>query len=310
MAVADAASMGVRGRVFDVQRFSVHDGPGIRTTVFLQGCPLRCAWCHNPEGVDARGHLSFRAERCVACGFCLDACTRNAHTMSNGDHDLDRQRCVVCGACASECWARALEIVGRDIDVEGVMSEVRRDAPFYLASDGGVTLSGGEPLAQPEFAAALLRTARTEGIRTCVETCGYAEFTVLERILPDVDLFLFDIKDTDDHRHRRYTGVSNRRILANLRDLHDRGAPIRLRLPLVPGFNDREDHLSGILDLCRALPRLLGVEILPYHPLGNDKYEPLGLASATELPETHLDDETLRAWVDALRDSGVNVAAP
>ena len=295
------------GLIFEVQRFSIHDGPGIRTTVFMKGCPLRCAWCHNPEGLDPQPQISFQADKCIGCGYCFRTCPRDAHRMVDGGHDLARAECERCGSCTQECWAGALEHVGRQVSVADVLTQVLRDRPFYDTSGGGMTLSGGEPMSQIEFTLALLHAAAAAGIHCCMETCGLAPAAAFERVLPHVDLFLFDIKDTDDARHRAATGVSNALILANLRMLHDAGAQVRLRLPLIPGYNDRDDHFEGIAALVGTLANLTGVQIMPYHPLGRDKYGPLGLTPNTDLPTASVDQDTLGRWIDKFRSLGVTV---
>ncbi len=301
--------MSVTGRLFDIQRFSVHDGPGIRTTVFLKGCPLRCVWCHNPESLDPGNQLSFLPDKCIGCGWCFEVCPNQAHSMVDGRHVLDRTRCTVCGRCAEKCYAGALEIVGRTATVEEVLAEVLRDKPFYETSGGGMTLSGGEPLMQIDFSAALLAAAKREGLHTAVETCGQAAWKCFERIISDVDLFFYDIKETDPASHTEYTGVDGKLILENLRKLHATGADILMRLPTVPGLNDSPEHFKRVADLAASLPGLVGVEIMPYHRLGLSKRQRFGLAEQhdclidVETPE----QETVAEWVSTLRRLGANV---
>ena len=239
------------GRIFDIQRFSVHDGPGIRTTVFLKGCPLRCVWCHNPEGINAAPMVSFLPEKCLACGECVRACVHDAHRLEGSDvighpvvHLYNRDACETCGSCTRYCDSGALEFVGRPMSVEDVMKEVSQDQPFYASSGGGMTISGGEPLAQIDFTIALLRAAKEQGIHRCVETSGFASWERFPPLLPLVDLFLFDCKETDPQRHKVFTGQSNQLILENLWRLHEAGARVQLQCPIVPGFNDREDHFD------------------------------------------------------------------
>ena len=296
-----------RGRVFEIQRFSIHDGPGIRTTVFLQGCTLACLWCHNPEGGSSRPVLSFQPDKCVACGWCVSACPEQAHHLDveTGTHTLDRDRCRVCGACTEQCYSGALEVVGRDMGVGEVLQGVLADIPFYETSDGGMTLSGGEPLAQLDFAAALLQGARHHGLHTALETCGSVPLAHLERILPWVDLFLYDIKESAPERHREFTGGDGAPIIANLRYLHGTGAAIRLRLPLIPTMNDRPDHLDGVAELVHELPGLEGVEIMPYHRLGTSKMSRFGWPQGPEF-ETP-DDAMVEGWITALGQRGVTV---
>jgi pyruvate formate lyase activating enzyme len=297
------------GRIFDIQRFSTHDGPGIRTTVFLKGCPLRCLWCHNPEGLRPDPQLAFAPDRCVACGGCIAACPGRAHRLEAADgrtvHVFDRPRCRSCGTCAAACVSGALESVGREASVDEVLREVIRDRVFYETSGGGLTLSGGEPLLQPGFAAELLGGARGQGLHCALETSGFAPWRHLETLLDRVDLFLFDFKETDPERHRQFTGVPNGEILANLRALHDRGARVALRCPIIPGCNDREDHFAGIAALAAELPGLADVELLVYHPLGRAKAARLGLDAppAAAVP----DRAVLRGWADGLARRGVRV---
>jgi len=304
----------VVGRVFDIQRFSVHDGPGIRTTVFLKGCPLRCAWCHNPEGMNSSQTISYLPSKCIACGECVRICEHHAHSLEktgeNGSsviHTYDRERCEACGRCTAHCDARALEAVGRTLTVEEVMSEVRQDKAFYAASGGGLSISGGEPLAQIDFTLELLSAAGREDIHRCVETSGFSSWARFRAILPVVDLFLFDFKETDRSLHVEFTGQSNELILSNLRSLHDGGANIQLQCPIIPEFNDREEHIDGIAALALSLPNLAGVQLLPYHPLGKSKIERFGLGATANLPNEPLPKARLETWIRRLRNRGVHV---
>jgi pyruvate formate lyase activating enzyme len=289
--------------VFDIRRFSVHDGPGIRTTVFLKGCPLRCRWCHNPEGLSAAPEVTWREERCARCGSCIAACPEDALSWDGDTPVLDVSRCTLCGVCEDECYAEARQMLGRTMDAAAVLAEVERDRVFYEESGGGVTFSGGEPLAQPEFLGALLRSARASGIHTALDTSGYAPWNVVDAIRNDVDLFLYDLKHVDDERHRQFTGVSNARILDNLTRLAEHGHRIVLRLPLVPGVNDDDPTIRAI----GALAARLGIERvvpLPFHRLGSDKYGRLGRAydlHDTVTPPT----DRVAAVLDVLRESGV-----
>ena len=303
----NATFLTMTGMIFDIQRFSIHDGPGIRTTVFFKGCPLNCRWCHNPESKTLRAQLSFNPERCIGCGACFQRCPRQVHTLIGEIHHIDRQRCLACGSCTESCHAEALELVGRRVEVGEVITEVLKDRPFYETSGGGMTLSGGEPLMQIDFAFALLEHARQESLHTAVETSGYAEWKELERIRPLVDLFLYDIKETDPRKHREFTGVDNVRILDNLRELHAAGSRVVVRLPLIPGWNDSDAHFRGIAALARELPRADGFEIMPYHRLGESKLERLGLSGdgrpACDAPSR----ETVEAWIERLVELGVPV---
>jgi pyruvate formate lyase activating enzyme len=289
-----------RGVIFEIQRFSIHDGPGIRTTVFLKGCPLSCRWCHNPESQDAKPEVFFTANKCIGCLFCVRICERKCHRIENKVHIYDRRACLRCGACAKECSPQALEMAGREMTVEDVIAEVRKDQPFYDHSGGGMTVSGGEPTMQFAFTKELLETAKRAGLHTCLETCAYAAKEKVLKLQPLTDLFLYDIKETDSARHREYTGVPNEKILANLSALSAAGAAIVLRCAIVPGFNDRPDHFAAVAKLADSLKGVQAVEVLPYHPLGISKSQRLGKTPSLANVQSPT-DETVRDWIAAIQ---------
>ncbi len=296
------------GRIFDIQRFSIHDGPGIRTTVFLKGCPLRCVWCGNPESISPEPLLSYLPDKCIACGACVPVCPRRALTAGTaGRVRVDRSLCNNCGACVSECAPKSLEIVGREATVSEVMEIVLRDRDYYRASGGGMTLSGGEPLFQPDFAAALLQAAKDQGLHCCVESSGYALWGALRGLMPLVDLWLFDLKETNDRLHEQYVGKPSEPVISNLRQLHDAGAKVLIRCPMIPQYNARTEHLDGIVSLVRSMPRIEGVELLPYYDLWRAKLNRFGLTSP--LPESVKppDRTAVESWQEYLRSRGVRV---
>ncbi len=260
-----------QGTIFDIKRYAVHDGPGIRTTVFLKGCPLACVWCHNPESHTLEPEIFYWADRCTRCGACIEACPKGALAWKDGNLDMDRYLCNGCGACVSICPAGARELVGRTVTVDEVMREIEKDLLFYEESGGGITLSGGEPLAQPEFCRALLQRCRSLGIKTALDTSGYAPEETLLTIAKFVDLFLYDIKSMDEERHFAYTGVSNTRILRNLKRLDQLGKRIWIRFPLIPGINDDLDHIAQLGEFVATLPSVEAIHVLPYHRGGDAK---------------------------------------
>ena len=276
--------------IINIARFCIDDGPGIRTTVFLKGCPLRCAWCHNPESQAEYPEILWDADRCTHCGICAARCKSGAHSIRDGRHHFDPALCQHCGACAEQCPAGALELAGRRVSTDEVLAEVQKDAVFYNASGGGVTVSGGEPLAQPAFTAELLRLCREARIHTAIETSGFASEDAWKQVLPFCDLVLFDIKETDEERHAGYTGAPLAPILRNLRHVDEAGVPILLRAPIIPGWNDREKHLAALRELKNSLRSCKGLQIMPYHSMGTHKYEKLQRAyRCLEVPEPAAD---------------------
>ena len=264
------------GMIFDIKRYAIHDGPGIRTAVFLKGCPLECWWCHNPEGQNSQAQLIFRANRCLSFKTCVDACPLGVVRWEDASI-TDWERCDACGMCAEACSAGAREMVGRNVTVETVLAEIERDVPFYDQSGGGVTFTGGEPMFQVEFLHELLAACRQRGIHTIVDTSGYASWESFETIFPLVDLFLYDLKLMNDERHRQFTSVSNLRILENLAGLSRKGAQLIVRMPFVPGINDDDENMHALAAFLSQLPVLDGVELMPYHDIGLAKYPALGM---------------------------------
>lgn len=267
----------VVGSVFSIERYAVHDGGGIRTIVYLKGCPLRCLWCANPEGQEERPQLFFFPERCIACGRCLAVC-RDGVTRRDeaGVITFDPTLCRGCGLCAEECYAEARKVFGREMAVDEVMAVVLKDRPFYRQSGGGVTVSGGEPTLQWQFVRDLLAACHAQGIHTALETCGYTAWRRLAAIAEHLDLALYDLKHMDSTEHRRLTGVGNELILANLRRLARLDIETIVRVPVVPGRNDSAENIGRTADFVASLPRPAAMELLPYHAYGSGKYARCG----------------------------------
>ena len=282
------------GKILNIQHFSLDDGPGIRTTVFLKGCPLRCTWCHNPESQNTQREYLFRADKCTACGACAAVCPNGAHTLTDGLHTVKRTHCALCGQCLM-LGCDALEIAGKELSSQDVLEEVIQDSVFYKRAGGGVTISGGEPLMQAAFAQQVLKACKEQGFHTCVETCGYGRSKDLLALAEYTDLFLYDCKLTDDEAHKRYTGVSNRLILENLALLLSRGAHVILRCPMIPDVNLNDAHFRGIAELVNRHPGIREIHLLPYHPMGLEKSHALGLKPAYERKE-FLDKDTLQEF--------------
>jgi pyruvate formate lyase activating enzyme len=263
--------------VSNVQRFCVHDGPGIRTVAFLVGCPLRCAWCQNPETLETTPVLMLNAQKCAGCAACVEACAEKATWQdAEGKVRFDRATCTSCGKCVATCYYRAREMSARPYTVDRLLQVLLRDRVAYRNSGGGVTLSGGEPLLHAAFSAEVLRRCKAEGIHTAVETCGAVSWKSFEAALPYTDLFLYDIKLVDPAAHREWTGISNEEILGNLAALANRGARLIPRIPLIPKLNDGEAEFTAIAKLCAALPSVTEMHIMPFHQVGSSKYELVG----------------------------------
>ncbi len=263
------------GVIFDIKRYAIHDGPGIRTTIFFKGCPLHCPWCHNPEGIKMERELIFWEDRCISCGDCVEVCPTGAISMNGKFPEIDANKCDLCGECLKVCHPEAIEIVGRKYTVEEVMQEIERDLIFYDESGGGVTFSGGEPLMQLNFLLEILKKCRERYIHIALDTTGYTGKEALDRVSEFVDLFLYDIKLMDNKKHRTLTGVPNEPILENLRYLSKKGKKINVRFPVIPGINDDRKNLEETARFIASLPEIEYVSLLPYHNSWINKFKRL-----------------------------------
>ncbi len=268
--------MMMKGLIFDIKRYAIHDGPGIRTTVFLKGCPLRCPWCHNPEGQEPRPEIAWYSKKCPKeCKDCIGICPKKAIKREVKSIVIDLSKCDLCGQCSDVCAYEALEIVGKEKTVHEVMEEVEKDRIFFENSGGGVTFSGGEPLMQPDFLEVLLQACREKDMQTALDTCGYAPQETLEKISDKVDLFLFDIKLIDNKKHKEYVGASNKLILENLRLLSREGNKVIIRMPLIAGVNDADENILMTAKFLQELKSIKQINLLPYHKGGAEKYKRL-----------------------------------
>jgi len=294
--------------VTNIQRYSLNDGPGIRTTVFLKGCPLRCYWCHNPECIHPYADLQFIKQKCTACGLCVAICPE--HVVATPDEvkagipKIDREKCTLCMKCVKMCKYGALVQVGKLLTVEEVLAEVVRDRVFYMNSGGGLTVSGGEPMFHPGFTLELLKRAQEEGVNTCLDTCGYADWNDLGRILDYVDIVLYDIKHMDSQKHKEGTGVRNELILENA-ERTARKTKMIIRIPVVPGFNDSEENMKEVARFARSLGKnMLRCDLLPFHNWASSKYESLGWKYACANME-FLSTEAVKPFEEIFKSYGL-----
>jgi len=291
--------MSLKALLLDVKRFAVHDGPGIRTTLFLKGCPLKCRWCHNPESTSPEQELAYYEHKCIQCGECVSVCPVHAHTLIDGKHFFDRSKCIACGACEDVCLGRALKLFGREVTVEDACKIVIVDCDFY-EPDGGVTVSGGEPLLHAKFCAELFKCLKECGIHCAIDTCGTVSWEKFSEVLPYTDLFLYDLKHVDEELHIEYTGSSNKLIFENLEKLDRCHVPIEIRIPLIPGFNMDADSINAMGEKLRQLSSLTVVRLLAYHNFAGSKYEAVGQTNT--MPKVTLpSSELLHNIADALR---------
>lgn len=295
-----------KGKIINIMKYSIHDGPGIRTTVFFKGCPLNCQWCHNPESQSFGQELMYRPDRCIGCGQCLETCPNGAIVSMSGKLEYLRDQCQVCGACCKVCHAGVRELVEKTMSVSEVMAEIEKDLVFYDESGGGVTFSGGEAVMQPVFLLEMLKECRKKEIHTAVETCGYVNLEFLQTISDYVDLFMYDLKLMDSQKHQRVTGVPNERILENLSWLAEHHPKVIVRVPVIPGINDEEENLHQIGDFVASLKQVLELHLLPYHKAGVDKYQRLGLTYL--LPDIQAPDhERMEQIAGILEQYGLKV---
>jgi pyruvate formate lyase activating enzyme len=296
----------VYGYVFDIKRYAIHDGPGIRTTVFFKGCPLRCRWCHNPESWKPMPELSLRPGRCIRCGRCVELCPHDAVSLPSHGPVTDPNKCTYCGRCVDICPVGAREIIGKRVTVAEVMMQVRKDVIFYDQSGGGVTCSGGEALTQPQFLLGLLAACRAEGIHTAIDTTCYVGPQVIEAVAGAADLFLCDIKHMNSEVHRQYTGVGIERILENIRTLSRTAKEVFIRIPIVPGFNDGRDNIEQTAQFVQSLKTVRRVDILPYNRGGLEKA--VRLTGDIDLMQAQVpSDDTMTQIAEVLRSYGFEV---
>ena len=295
-----------QGVIFDIKKFAIHDGPGIRTTIFFKGCPLACWWCHNPEGLTLSEQHIHRQERCLGCGDCVEHCPQNAIGPSNNGFLINAEKCIGCRTCVHTCPSEAHEFIGRTVTVDVVVEEIQKDIIFYDESKGGVTFSGGEPLMQPDFLIELLISCGQLDLHRTVDTTGCTDAGLLLRVADSTDLFLYDLKHMDADKHREYTGITNEKILNNLELLAGHGANLNVRMPVIPGFNTDDENIERTGAFVSSLPGVKAVSLLPFHAAATGKYPRLGIhcfASGIHVPT----DQEVLSIADRLERFGVQV---
>jgi pyruvate formate lyase activating enzyme len=295
----------LKGIVFDISTYSVYDGPGIRTTIFLKGCPLKCSWCHNPESQLLKAQVSYINEKCILCGTCVKSCPEKALEIKKDYIVVNFLKCSLCGECVENCPQGALELIGKERTVQEVLSEVLPDKPFFENSDGGVTISGGEPTLQFKFLIALLKAFQKNNIHTALETCGYFKPEYLDELIAHVDLFLYDLKHPDSKKHEKYTHVPNERILANFKYIvkHAGSSHILVRIPLIPTVNISLSEMKKQIAFLQKIGYGGPVHLMPYNSLAKTKYEKIGMGEKFQIMG-ELSEETISTIVNLLQDSG------
>jgi len=264
--------------VLSIARMTIHNGPGIRTLILFKGCPLRCLWCSTPEAQKDEAEIALYSGRCIHCEQCVPVCPTNAINLTGETVNINRAMCNSCGKCTQVCYTEAIKLLGQEMTIEELLTEAKKDATVYKHSRGGVTISGGEPLLNPEFTQELLRAFKEENINVGVDTCGHVPWTNIEKVLPYIDFFLWDIKHMNGEEHRKFTGVSNKLILSNARSVSERNVPLYIRVPVIPGYNDSEENIRATCEFARDLSSLVNIDLLPLHHLGKARYDSLNRA--------------------------------
>ena len=291
--------MSKTANLFNIQHFSVNDGPGIRTVVFFKGCPLNCVWCHNPESKSTDQELSFSNEQCVSCKKCSEVCPYGVHAFENNTHYIDRKKCTMCGKCVDKCVFSALDIIGKTYSLDEIIAEIEKDDVFF-GDDGGVTFSGGEPFMQFDALYELLKICKKKGYSTCIETSGFTATENIIRAAKYTDYFLYDCKETNALNHKKYVGADNKLISDNLLALCSVNANVILRCPIIPDINDRQEHFDNIAKIANEYSCIKSIEFMPYHPLGIFKSEQLGKVSRF-LDNHFVDSKTAKRYAEYIK---------